>query len=86
MRFAVAALLALGLMMSAATIPLPVAGAESVLTAAEQPTRQIEIDVDTDRRGWVGRPVAVGFGLVLLIAVIALVVAVSRGRTTVIKE
>jgi hypothetical protein len=86
MRFVASVLLTLGLMSSAATIPLPVVGTESVLTAAQRPPRQIEVDIDTDRRGWIGRPVVIGFGLVLLIAIVALVVAVSRGRTTVIKE
>jgi hypothetical protein len=86
MRLVVAALLTLGLISSAAIIPLPVTDVDSIGTVSAQPTRQIEVDIDRDRGGWVGRPLLMGFGLVLLIAIVALVVAVSRGRTTVIKE
>jgi hypothetical protein len=88
MRFLIASLVAFGLVASASVIVPVVATADSgyVAADAQQPTGQVDVDIDVDEGEWWANPVWIGIGLVALIALIAIIVAASRGGTTVIKD
>ena len=90
MRFLVALLLALGLAASANVMQSPtVLGDIAVSAAEQQPSGEVQVDVDTDGGGgtWWMSPIWIGIGVVALIAVIALIAAAFRGGgTTVVKD
>ena len=87
MRFVIALLLAFGLVASAAVSVPGVLADSSYVVAAQQPSGQIDIDVDTGGGGaWWTNPVWIGIGLVAFIALIAIIMAASRGGTTVVKD
>jgi hypothetical protein len=87
MRLVIAVLIAIGFIAaSGVEMPSFVPDGTSVV-AAQAPSGQLEIDIDTDGDGaWWTSPLWIGIGIVALIAVIALIVAAMRGGgTTVVK-
>lgn len=86
MRFVIALLMALGLMVGAAISEPGLVGDGAYVVSAQQPTGQIDVDIDTDGDAWWANPVWIGIGVVGLLALIAIIVAASRGGTTVVKD
>lgn len=88
MRFVLALLFALGLVASSAVDVPSLVGDGASLVTAQQPSGQIDVDIEAaGDDGWWANPIWIGVGLVALIAVIALIVAASRGGgTTVVKD
>jgi len=88
MRFVIALLMSLGLVASSAVTLPTIVSDGSYVVAAQQPSGQIDVDINTGGDGdWWASPVWIGIGVVALIAVIALVVAAARGGgTTVVKD
>lgn len=88
MRFVIMLLLAFGLV-GAAAVDVPLIGDGLSVVAAQQPSGQIEVDIDTDRGGgtWYASPVWIAIGAIAVIALIAFLVAAMRGGgTTVVKD
>ena len=87
MRVLFALLLAFGLMASAGVVLPDALAGDVVVAAAQQPTGQLEVDIDTDGgAAWWSNPIWIGIGVIALIALIAIIMAASRGGTTVVKE
>jgi len=84
MRFLVALLLAFGLVGTVASVP-DIVGVDQVVSA-QQPTAQLDVDIDTGGDAWWTNPIWIAVGVVALIALIAIIVAASRGGTTVVKD
>ena len=79
--------MAFGLLASASLAVPGVAADDSYIVAdAQQPPGQIDVDIDVDEGEWWANPVWIGIGIVGLIALIAIIVAASRGGTTVVKD
>ena len=58
-----------------------------LLALAQQPTGQLEVDINTNGGAWYADPVWLAIGAVALIVVIAIIAMVARGGgTTVIKD
>lgn len=88
MRFVIALLMVFGLVASA-SVAVPVVAADSgyvAAAAAQQPTGELDVDIAVDDGEWYANPVWIGIGIVALIALIAIIVAASRGGTTVVKD
>jgi hypothetical protein len=88
MRFVIALMMALGLMAGSAAFVPSLAVDGSSVVAAQQPSGEIDVDVNAGGDGeWWASPMWIGIGVVALIAVIALIVAAARGGgTTVVKD
>ena len=86
MRFVIALLLALGLAATVAPVTDLAFAADAYAAAEQQPTGQLEVDIDTDGGAWWANPMWIGIGVVALIALIAIIIAASRGGTTVVKD
>lgn len=86
MRFTIALLLSLGLVASASVVVPTVVDGSAVVAAMQQPTGQLEVDIDNGGGAWWTNPLWIGIGIVALIAIIAVIVAASRGGTTVVKD
>jgi hypothetical protein len=89
MRFTIALLMTLGLAASAAvSVPAVMDDGSYLVAAAQQPSGELEVEIGTDAGGgaWWTNPVWIGIGVVALIALIAIIVAASRGGTTVVKD
>lgn len=87
MRFTIALLIGLGLVASASVVVPTVIDGSSVVAAMQQPSGQLEVDITTDSGGaWWTNPVWIGIGVVAVIALIAIIIAASRGGTTVVKD
>jgi hypothetical protein len=87
MRFVIALLMALGFVASS-TVAVPALVADSTyVAAAQQPIGEVDVDITTDGGGaWWAEPIWIGIGIVGLIALIAIIMAASRGGTTVVKD
>ena len=87
MRFVIALLMAFGLIAGAAISEPSLFGDGGYVVSAQQPTGQIDVDIDAGGDdAWWANPIWIGVGVVALIALIALIVAASRGGTTVVKD
>ena len=88
MRFVIALLIALGLVAASGMAVPSLTGDGSYVVAAQQPSGQVQVDIDAGGDGaWWTSPIWIGIGVIALIAVIALIVAAARGGgTTVVKD
>lgn len=88
MRFVIALLTAFGFVVSTSVAVPAVAAShiEYIAADAQQPTGELDVDISVDDGEWYASPVWIGIGIVGLIALIAIIVAASRGGTTVIKD
>jgi len=86
MRFVIAVLLVFGLAATIAPATELAFAADAYVAAEQQPTGQLEVDIDTDGGAWWANPLWIGIGVVALIALIAIIIAASRGGTTIVKE
>jgi hypothetical protein len=87
MRFAIALLMAFGFIAGAAISEPGFIGDVASVVSAQEPSTPIDVTIDTDGdSAWWANPVWLGLGVVALLALIAIVVAASRGGTTVVKD
>jgi hypothetical protein len=83
MRVVILASLAILALLASAPAAPALAGSVS---AAYQAQPDLNIDIDIDEGGaWYTNPLWIGIGVVGIIAIIAVIVAASRGGTTVVK-
>lgn len=87
MRLVIAVLIAIGFIAASGVEMLSFVPDGTAVVAAQEPSGQLQVDIDTDGDGaWWTSPLWIGIGVVALIAVIALIVAAARGGgTTVVK-
>jgi hypothetical protein len=89
MRF-VAMLAALGIVIGSATLPAVAMAAADSGYALQQPTGQLDVDIDVNEGGggaWWTNPVWIAIGIIgALVLVLIIVMAARGGGTTIVKE
>jgi hypothetical protein len=90
MRFVIAMLAAVGVLIGSAAVPaVAVAAADSGYALVQQPTPQLDVDIDVDEGGsaWWTNPVWIAIGIIgALVLVLIIVMAARGGGTTIVKE
>ena len=94
MRFFIAVLAVLGLLMGAASAPALAASGSAYALTADQggggaPTGQLDVNVDVNEGGgaWWANPVWIAVGVIALVLLIVIIAMAARGGgTTVIKD
>ena len=88
MRFLIALFMALGLAAASGVVVPSELGDTTSVAFAQQPSGQVEVDIDAGGDGeWWANPLWIGVGVLVLIAIIAIIAAAMRGGgTTIVKE
>ena len=90
MRFVIAMLAALGLVIGSAALPAVAVAAADSGYALQQPTGQLDVDIDVNDGGgsaWWTNPVWIAIGIIgVLVLVLIIVMAARGGGTTIVKE
>ena len=89
MRFVIAMLAALGIVIGSAALPAVAVAADSGY-AQQPPTGQLDVDIDVNDGGggaWWTNPVWIAIGIIgALVLVLIIVMAARGGGTTIVKE
>lgn len=89
MRFFIALLAVLGVALigSAAAPAVAMADSSYVLAADQQPSGQLDINVDVNQGEWWANPVWIAVGVIALVLLVVIIAMAARGGgTTVIKD
>jgi len=91
MRFVIAMLAVLGILIGSAAVPaVALTAADSGYALAQQPSGQLDVNIDVDRGGggaWWTNPVWIAIGVIgALVLVLIIVMAARGGGTTIVKE
>lgn len=91
MRFVIAMLAALGIVLGSAALPtVSLAAADSAYALQQPPTGQLDVDIDVNDGGggaWWTNPVWLAIGAIgLLVLILIIVMAARGGGTTIVKE
>jgi hypothetical protein len=92
MRFVIAMLAALGILIGGAALPataLAAADSGYAVVLDQQPTGQLDVDIDVNEGGgaWWTNPIWIAIGVIgALVVVLLIVMAVRGGGTTIVKE
>jgi hypothetical protein len=90
MRFVIAMLAALGIVIGSSALPVVAAVAADSGYALQQPTGQLDVDIDVNDGGggaWWTNPIWIAIGIIgLLVLVLIIVMAARGGGTTIVKE
>lgn len=89
MRFFIALLAVLGVVLigSAAVPAVALANSGYVLAADQQPSGQLDINVDVNQGEWWANPVWIAVGVIALVLLVVIITMAARGGgTTIIKD
>lgn len=93
MRFVIALLATVGLLLGSTAVPAVAAAADAgyslELEAQQAPTGRLEVDIDTNEGGgaWYMSPIWIAIGIIAVVLLILLIVMASRGGgTTIVRE
>jgi hypothetical protein len=89
MRFVIAMLAAVGIVIGSAALPAVAVAAADSGYALQQPTGQLDVDIDVNEGGgaWWTSPVWIAIGAIgLLVLILIIVMAARGGGTTIVKE
>jgi hypothetical protein len=90
MRFVIAMLAALGIVVGSAALPAVAIAADSGYALQQPPTGQLDVDIDVNEGGggaWWTNPVWIAIGIIgALVLVLIIVMAARGGGTTIVKE